>query len=116
MLVIGTDWVTAHGLLCFTVVDKTQTLDPYVCRAKVRAKQNWQRAQKAAEKQITLNLLKSKREWVDLALLSTHCVHAAELRCTRDAHAIVKLGLLTEKLGLLTEACPTHSKPINNVA
>ena len=31
-------------------------------RAKVRAKANWQRAQKAAEKSITMNLLKGKRE------------------------------------------------------
>ena len=31
-------------------------------RAKERAKANWQRAQKAAEKSITMNLLKGKRE------------------------------------------------------
>lgn len=61
--------------------DSTSSFDDYLkthrsptpspkSRAHVRAKQNWQRAQKAAEKSITLNLLKGKRELVTLAELA----------------------------------------------
>lgn len=60
--------------------DSTRSFDEYLrthrspspspkSRAKERAKANWQRAQKAAEKSITMHLLKGKRELVTLAEL-----------------------------------------------